>query len=62
VDAVALNDAGRTHAAVDALEANVNAHPYDRGSLAALATFLEQSGDSAKALVYAQRLKELDGK
>jgi Tfp pilus assembly protein PilF len=59
VYAVALADAGRTSEAINVLEASVNAHPYDRASLAALVTFLEQTGDSAMAFSYAQRLKEL---
>ncbi|MGO9528638.1 MAG: tetratricopeptide repeat protein, partial [Verrucomicrobiia bacterium] len=60
VYAVALNGAGQTHAAIETLERSIKAHPYDRDSLAALANFLEQSGDPAKALTYAQRLDELE--
>lgn len=60
VYAVALNDAGQTRAAIETLERSIKAHPYDRDSLAALANFLEQSGDPAKALIYAQRLDELE--
>jgi len=60
VYAVALNDAGKTGAAIKALENSIKAHPYDRDSLAALVTFLEQAGDHAKALSYAQRLGELE--
>lgn len=60
VYAVALNDFGRTAAAISVLEASIAAHPYDRDSLSALVTFLEQAGDSAQALSYAQRLNELD--
>jgi Flp pilus assembly protein TadD len=59
VYAVALNDAGKTRAAIDVLEASINTHPYDRDSLSALVTFLEQAGDSGRALSYAQRLNEL---
>ena len=36
------------------------AHPYDADSLAAMVTFLEQSGDAARALTYANRLEELE--
>jgi tetratricopeptide (TPR) repeat protein len=60
VYAVALNDAGKTSVAIDTLEGAIKAHPYDRDSLAALVNFLEQSGDQAKALTYAQRLDELE--
>jgi tetratricopeptide (TPR) repeat protein len=60
VYAVALNDAGQTKAAIETLENSVKVHPYDRDSLAALVTYLEQSGDPTKALTYAKRLDELE--
>ena len=60
VYAVALNGAGQTRAAIETLERSIKAHPYDRDSLAALVNFLEQAGDPAKALIYAQRLEELE--
>jgi predicted CXXCH cytochrome family protein len=60
VYAIALNDAGKTRAAIETLESSIKAHPYDRDSLAALVNFLEQSGDIAKALTYANRLDELE--
>ncbi len=60
VYAVALNDASRTGAAIATLERSLKAHPYDRDSLVALATYLQQNGEPAKALPYAQRLDELD--
>jgi tetratricopeptide (TPR) repeat protein len=60
VYALALNDAGQTNAAIETLENSIKAHPYDRESLAALVNFLEQAGDPAKALTYAQRLDELE--
>jgi len=60
VYAVALNDAGQTHAAIETLESSIKVYPYDRESLAALVSFLEQAGDPAKALTYAQRLDELE--
>ena len=60
VYAVALNDAGQTHAAIAALESSVKVHPYDRDSLAALVDFSERAGDPAKALTYARRLGELE--
>jgi Flp pilus assembly protein TadD len=60
VYAVALNDSGQPGAAIDVLEASVNTHPFDRDSLSALATFLEQQDDFPKALSYAQRLNALD--
>ena len=58
--AIALNDAGKTSAAIETLESSIKAHPYDRDSLAAVANFLEQSGDPAKALTYANRLDGLE--
>ena len=60
VYAVALNDAGQTKAAIQTLASSLKAHPYDRDSLSALVTFLEQSGDPTKALTYAKRLDELE--
>ena len=60
VYAVALNGAGQTRAAIETLERSIKAHPYDRDSLAALVNFLEQAGDPAKALIYAQRLEALE--
>jgi tetratricopeptide (TPR) repeat protein len=60
VYAVALNGAGQSRAAIETLESAVKAHPYDRDSLGALVNFLEQAGDPAKALIYAQRLDELE--
>jgi Flp pilus assembly protein TadD len=60
VYAVALNDAGETKTAIETLENSVKAHPYDRESLAALVTFLEQSGAPSRALTYARRLDELE--
>ena len=59
VYAIALNDAGKTGAAIETLESSIKTHPYDRDSLTALVNFLEQSGDPSKALVYANRLDEL---
>jgi len=60
VYAIALNGAGQTCAAIETLERSIKTYPYDRDSLAALVSFLEQSGDPAKALTYAQRLGELE--
>ncbi len=60
VYAIALNDAGKTAAAISTLDSSIKAHPYDRDSLAALVGFLQQSGDSAKALTYANRLNDLE--
>ncbi len=60
VYAVALNDSGKTKAAIETLESSIKTHPYDHDSLMALVNFLEQSGDPAKALTYANRLDQLD--
>jgi tetratricopeptide (TPR) repeat protein len=60
VYAVALKDTGQANAAIETLTRSIDAHPYDRDSLAALVIFLEQAGDPAKALVYARRLEDLE--
>jgi len=60
VYAIALSDAGNATAAIETLESSIKTHPYDRDSLAALVNFLEQSGDPAKAMTYANRLEELE--
>ena len=60
VYAVALNDAGKTNAAIETLDNSLKVHPYDADSLAAMVTFLEQSGDAARALTYANRLDNLE--
>ena len=60
VYAVALNDAGRTSAAIQTLESAIKAHPYDRDSLAALVSFCNRAGEPAKASIYAQRLAQLE--
>jgi tetratricopeptide (TPR) repeat protein len=60
VYAVALNDAGRTDAAIQTLTAAIKAHPYDRDSLAALVSFCNRAGRPAKASIYAQRLAHLE--
>jgi predicted CXXCH cytochrome family protein len=60
VYAIALNDVGQTKAAIETLEKSVKTHHYDRDSLAALVNFLEQSGDLAEAVTYAQQLDALE--
>jgi Flp pilus assembly protein TadD len=60
VYAVALNDAGQSTAAIAVLEACIAAHPYDHDALGAAASFLQEAGDPAKALSYAQRLEEVE--
>jgi DNA-binding SARP family transcriptional activator len=42
------------------LKRSVEAHPYDRSSLAELVSLYERSGDPAEALNYARRLAELE--
>jgi len=59
VYAVALNDNGRTAAAINVLEESIKVHPFDRDSLSALVIFLEREGHSTNALTYAQRLNGL---
>ncbi len=60
VYAVALKDADRKSEAIGTLEASINLHPYDRDSLASLVNWLGRSGNSNKALVYAERLAQLE--
>jgi Flp pilus assembly protein TadD len=60
VYAVALNDSGESIAAIETLERNLSAHPFDRDSLAALVSFCYRAGRSGEALTYARRLDELD--
>jgi Flp pilus assembly protein TadD len=60
VYAIALDDAGQSNAAIATLERNVAAHPYDRDSLAALASYCAQAGKIEEALTYARRLDQLD--
>src|SRR5208282_3709515 len=60
VYAVALNDDGQRNAAIETLERSVKVHPYDRDSLAALASLFEQGGDPANARIYVQRLDALE--
>ncbi|MBF6571374.1 MAG: HEAT repeat domain-containing protein [Candidatus Binataceae bacterium] len=60
VYAIALNDAGQSDAAIETLERNLAAHPYDRDSLAALAGFCIQAGKPGEALTYAIRLDQVD--
>lgn len=60
VYAVALKDNGQVSAAIETLKRSIDAHPYDRDSLAALVIFLQQAGDPAEALIYARRLDQLE--
>ena len=60
VYAVALSDAGRTQEAIGVLEAEISRHPYDRDSLAALATFYMNLGNPGLGLAYANRLVEVE--
>jgi predicted CXXCH cytochrome family protein len=60
VYAVALDTAGSTADSIGVLESTIVAHPYDRDSLSALVTFLQQEGKFDKALGYARRLEQLD--
>jgi len=57
--AVGLNSAGRRDDALAVLKENLQHHPADRKTLAALISFERQSGDVASALDYAQRLQQL---
>ena len=57
---VALYGAGRTREALAALAAVIARHPYDRDSLAALAAFARDRGDTRAAERWADRLAALD--
>jgi tetratricopeptide (TPR) repeat protein len=62
VYAVGLQSAGRRGDAVAVLKANLQLHPNDRDSLAAMVNFSRENGDVAGALEYAQRLaRQLPG-
>ncbi len=58
--ALALDDAGQTGAAINVLEAEVERHPYDGDSLAALAGFYGKAGNRRRGATYADRLIELE--
>jgi tetratricopeptide (TPR) repeat protein len=60
VYAVGLHSAGRVGDAIAVLKDSLDKHPADRESLLALVTFNRDSGDVAAALVYAERLAQLD--
>ena len=60
VYAVALNDAGQRSAAIETLERSIKSHPYDRDSLTALVTYLDQTQDRGKVVLYARRLLQLE--
>jgi Flp pilus assembly protein TadD len=60
VYAVALHDTGRGGDAIAVLAASHGRHPADRETLAALATYVAERGDVARALGYAERLAALD--
>jgi tetratricopeptide (TPR) repeat protein len=58
--ALALDDAGQTAPAIEALEAELRRHPYDHDSLAALAGFYGRTGNPQRGAEYASRLVELE--
>ncbi len=60
VYAVALNDSGKQRAAIEVLKASLAVHPYDRDSLIAIVSFLNQAHEREEALPYARRLQELE--
>jgi Flp pilus assembly protein TadD len=60
VYAVALDSAGRHADAIVALKDNLEKHPADRDTLAALIAFNQDAGDFDAALRYAERLKEIE--
>jgi Flp pilus assembly protein TadD len=59
VYAVGLQSAGRRADAIAVLKANLQRHPNDRDSLAAMIGFSRESGDGRAALEYAERLAKL---
>ncbi len=56
VYAVGLQSAGRRGDAIAVLKANLQRHPNDRESLAAMINFSREAGDIKSALEYAERL------
>ncbi len=58
--ALALDDAGQTGTAINVLEAEVERHPYDGDSLAALAGYYGKTGNPRRGMIYANRLIELE--
>jgi predicted CXXCH cytochrome family protein len=60
VYAIALQDAGRSDAAIGALRRVLSNHPYDRDSLAALVGIYAAHDNRDQALAYAERLRELE--
>ncbi len=58
--ALALDDAGQTGLAINVLEAEVERHPYDGESLAALAGFYGKTGNPRQGETYANRLIQLE--
>ncbi len=60
VYAIALEDAGQSDAAIDALQQVLRNHPYDRESLAAAVGIYAAHGNRNQALAYAERMHELD--
>jgi Flp pilus assembly protein TadD len=60
VYAIALNSAGRSDAAIEALEASHARHPADRDTLLALATINRDAGRIESAVKWARRLVALD--
>ncbi len=59
VYAVATGDAGDVRGAIDILERSLKRHPYDRDSLAALASFCDRAGERARASQYRETLRQL---
>ncbi len=58
--ALVLDDAGQTGTAINVLEAEIERHPYDGDSLAALAGFYGKTGNPRRGMLYANRLIELE--
>jgi predicted CXXCH cytochrome family protein len=59
VYAVALDDAGDTHTAIEVLERSLKTNPYDRDSLEAAVAFCHRAGEPEKAKQYAKTLEAL---
>jgi tetratricopeptide (TPR) repeat protein len=56
---IGLHDLGRTQEAEQVLETLLRSHPNDVDALFALVSYLEESGEPARALPHARRLAEL---
>lgn len=58
---IALHDLGKSRESMSVLETALARYPGDRDLLAALASYVQDSGDAQAAARYSERLRQLDG-